>query len=777
MKRAWVLLSLLLASNAHAAADYAIRWDCVTYRSLGSTIGCHLVENGGGYFRVNGLPLPTWEYPSTFKTDGWGNEHLTMGAKLSSALLTVGQNRFHFGVFNSSGDPTGNIVDHEVNLYNAASQKLAHLFAVQLRGVDFEGDVDKNLSLRQVDPKLADALAQLEDAIRDAFDTAVKTASENANLARDLDQLSQLLDDVDALLAKGFDQLTPEDLAALLAKYPNLPKNVQDALVQLLRDLQADIEALRTEIDRVVGEFRTQIDGTDPLGAQPTPGGFDSRNPGSFSPQTNPDSIPVVSVPDVLGRDDFDDKNDPYAAYADEVLAQLDAVTSGDTVTNKDGFLNVYETWRENQRALERALKARATVSQREWGAFLRAQQRVFPFARRYLDGADWFKDAPVPQELRNLVDLVVAARFANHAKAIKSGLNRWGGAHPTPRQQIMIEVLLGIGGAAESLDEAAAQDPTAPATLKRWLDGAVTGVKEAGKVGIGFTPVGDFIDACEVFSGWESCIPGGTALTTTGRVLSGAGLVIGSGTLWRSAGKWLALTGKKVMHTTADFVDNMVGLAAAERREMVSRLKNLDGDAVAGLFDITGKEIRTLLDGLGDLAVDKLAKRLKGAGLKELHAYSRVFDKSVLSAFSGILEQSGQFAVCKLPLLKGKTLVDVERILTDAGMKKLHVRPDQTTWVSQIATDLSVVRVSSGTNQRPFLHLKKEISAVYGQTEVGDIVCKVTDGNVPAAALPKAAREELNKWFHKQSLGNPTADERNALEDAWGELTHITLR
>lgn len=47
----------------------------------------------------------------------------------------------------------------------------------------------------------------------------------------------------------------------------------------------------------------------------------------------------------------------------------------------------------------------------------------------------------------------------------------------------------------------------------------------------------GDFIDLCEVVTGKELCNPLGEDLTVGDRMLSGAGLVIGSGQFWRTVG------------------------------------------------------------------------------------------------------------------------------------------------------------------------------------------------------------------------------------------------
>ncbi len=108
------LLVMLPPSLGWAGTPYSVHW--VFKQENPACEHATLTDNGGPYFQVNGTPLPTYEIPGTFMTLPDGSEINTAEAGFDSVLLSIGTNRFHFQVANSSGD------DSCVHAHNVATR-------------------------------------------------------------------------------------------------------------------------------------------------------------------------------------------------------------------------------------------------------------------------------------------------------------------------------------------------------------------------------------------------------------------------------------------------------------------------------------------------------------------------------------------------------------------------------------------------------------------------------------------------------------------------------
>ncbi len=86
--------------------------------------------------------------------------------------------------------------------------------------------------------------------------------------------------------------------------------------------------------------------------------GFNPDDPSNYG--LGPNDVPWVDVPDISNVPGaFDAGNDPYAAYADGVIASLQENVSGTKVIGRANFVAEVRAWRSNQKALEAAILAR----------------------------------------------------------------------------------------------------------------------------------------------------------------------------------------------------------------------------------------------------------------------------------------------------------------------------------------------------------------------------------------------------------------------------------
>jgi hypothetical protein len=609
------------------------------------------------------------------------------------------------------------------------------------------------------------------------------TASSAEQTAKKLDRLTELQNDIDDLLSKGFDALDPAVLDAVLTEYADVGPEVKAALEQLVADLKKDVQQYRDEIAQLVSTFAAQADAiTDGIVTGGARGhGFDPNNGGNYKPNGDTSNVPDVPVPQ-LGSDPFDETHDPYALYADSILGQLDGCVSGGEVKDRSKFQSVVRGWRDNQRIVEKALSLRAGISQKEWGAFLHAQSRVIGRVHLYMDDHDWFKDAPIPDELKGLVDGLLLVRMANQQRAVKEGLNLWYGPQPTPQQQLVIDALLAIlDGGVRSFDEATLEDPQVPRTMSKVLDGAVVVIEEVGKGVVYLSPVGPFISVCEIVTGQELCNPWGRPMSNGERVLSGA-MMFGGKIIWKAIGKVVKPAGKWVSNKLAAILGGFGDIALAERKLLIKRLA---AKSITELGDLTGKELKLLLDVLEDplirdKIINELAPALKGAGLKELREFKGVFKFATGGALDLALQSGKGAAALGLPALKRQGIGALRAKLTAAGFRPYAgvAGGGQEIWMH---ADQSLVRITkaTGTKVRPYYHFKKEITNAVGVFDQPSVLAKITDGG---AIVPEGAKglsgavAQLESWFRNKLSRAPTASELDALGNAWGVSSHIPI-
>lgn len=621
-----VTLGLLTFANpTRAATQYDILWNGHNHPYSCITPG--LATEGQPNFFVNDFPIPTYTVGGSL-TYGPGAQEFRISyhAPFSGTLFRVGHNDIQFA---SSVDGNPDCAVSDDTIYLNPSHRL--LFALATHGPNIQGATDIDLSLREVDPNLADALDNLKRAIRDT-DASLRAKGEIAD--QTTARLEELQAELDELLAKGFDEISPEALDALLAQFDGLPPDVRDALVGFLRDLQRDIAELRTEIARVASVFADRVHNVDGV-ADGAPG-FDPQDPGGFTPIATGDP-PPIDIPEVLGDDPWNGSHDPYAQYADEVLETLQATVHDGAVVQRATFLQIYGAWRYNIQTLENILQQRSTVTVREWGAFLDAKGRVLGFLEQYIDRDGWMRDAPVTPQLRAMIeflkDLDAAYRFKLRAQALQLAINLWNRDSLTERQNALLDILVLFD---EAMRARIAQDAPAEREDGFWskmeeiADVAIT----VADVAVSFTPVGHFLDLCRAISGRALCIAG-DQLTTAERVAYGAASVIGGGAVWKAAAGKVRPAAAAIVRTVGDALDNVV-----KRRPQQGIVEIIEhaGGAKTYVHE-SGKAVRYSREGFPDFSPYKYKGSAGKAEVEIELSGSRSADETAANVKAGFEE------------------------------------------------------------------------------------------------------------------------------------------
>ncbi|WP_437876185.1 hypothetical protein [Sorangium sp. So ce513] len=520
------MLAWLSPSFARAGTPYTILWS--SHHDPSSCGIPELEREGTAIFRVNQTSLPTYGVPGALQSHGDGSQSNTREAEFDSVLLRMGRNDFHFGVHTVRG---GDWCTHAHDVVHLVSEPLGlnkPLFNIRRDGTGFEGSTDVDLSLAEINPKLARDIAELEVRVARLMTELLRDAARVADLRAKMDLLRQLDTELHDLVQRPLDEISRTDLDAILDRYEDVvDADTRAAMQQLVDDLKKSVSDLESELARLLDEFGAQADEVADLATQDARAeAWEPDDPWSYA--LGESEVPWVEVPDVAEVDGaFDEGRDPYAAYADAVIAALEAAVSGGAVVARVDFVANVRAWRENSAALEIALRDRMGVSLAETNAFLKAQSRITAVVRRYMDASDWFVDSPVPADLRAVVDTVLKPRFDALADQMKDSLNLWTGGALDLEQTQLYQTISAFAGAMSTVGEGV----EAYAGVMQTLVHATT------RIGVGFVPVvGPALDLCEAVTGKAWCLPSGQELSDEERIFSGLGFGLGAvGPMWRA--------------------------------------------------------------------------------------------------------------------------------------------------------------------------------------------------------------------------------------------------
>jgi hypothetical protein len=513
------LFCLLLSSAAQAGTPYTIRWDLTEEDPTCETAALG-ASDGEPFFHVNDTPLPTHEIPGALMTQPDGSQSNTAEAGFDSVLLHLGGSSFAFAVANSSG---ADQCVHSHNVVTLVSPTLGvtrTLFNVRRDGTAFSGLTSVSLSLQEINPALAQAIATLEVAITNERALLAANASKVADLAAQQSTLQQLDTELHDLIARPLDEIAQIDLDAILDRYAGLvDAATKAALERLINDLKQSVVELENELASLIDSFGAQADAVADLATQAaTASGFKPDDPTSYG--LGPGSPASVDIPDISSvAGAFSPGNDPYATYAAAAIAALQADVANGKVTARADFVANVRAWRANEAALQQALALRVSLSQAETNAFLNGQNSVTQYVQTFMDASDWFKDTSAPPELRAYVDGVLKQAFNGLSDEMKDRLNLQNEDTIDLAQTQLFQTISAFGGAMSALGDQAAP----------YVDVMQMLVAATERVGVGFVPfVGPALDLCECVTGKEWCLPSGKDLSPTQRVFSGAGVAIG---------------------------------------------------------------------------------------------------------------------------------------------------------------------------------------------------------------------------------------------------------
>ena len=518
---AWLMVLMLLApAVARAGVPYRVQW-LITQENPACESADLAKFDGAPFFRVNDTPLPTKQLPGALVNNPDGSQSNTAEAPFDSSLLSPGTNNFLFDVTNETGD---NSCVHSRNIVTLLSAPLGlskTLFNVRRDGTAFLGSSNAHLALAEINPPLAKDIAMLEAAIGAERAALVRNAANIKDLAAKQSILQQLDTELHDLVNRPLDEIAQTDIDAILDRYAGVvDAATRAALEQLLADLAQSAADLKAQLASLIDEFGAQADAVIDLITQDAQAaGFSPDDPTSYG--LGAGEVPSIDVPDISSvAGAFSPGNDPYAAYADKVIASLAADVENGKVTGRADFVATVRAWRANDKALGDAVKARAMVSQAETNAFTNAHNSVVQYLQTFMDASGWLKDTSAPPALRAYLDGALKLGFAGLSDEMKDNLNLQSKDTIDLSQTQLYQTISAFGGAMSTIGDG----------VSAYADVMQVLVTATSRIGVGFVPfVGPALDLCECVTGKMWCLPTGKELTTGERIFSGAGVAVGS--------------------------------------------------------------------------------------------------------------------------------------------------------------------------------------------------------------------------------------------------------
>jgi hypothetical protein len=391
--------------------------------------------------------------------------------------------------------------------------------------------------------KIKDLLAKLESI----HATLWKAAFDSYFTLNQLCRLEGLTAKLNEWLDKGLDQLNSGNLADTLKDYGDFGE-AQAEIDALLTMLNKNLTQLKQDLEGLTTQFSARTNNiVSGVVSAATNYGYDPIASNNYIQESTINDQADITIPEISPEAPlpFDLGNNQYDLDATNCIAQLNNLTNGGTVTDRAGFIRIVLLWKDTQEAIRFSLHERATASANEYAAFLNAQQRVITFLSSYLDENMWYRDTPIPIAIRQIIDnwgwgvdenMQPWPYFVN-ARYLKYAFEEWYGTL-SPEQMLFLNLLPGTQDYVQAVAymiKSADQEELSevlPAS-----DDLMESLAYAGaRIGTGFIPiVGTFLDFCEMVSGYEYCTPSGRELSTFERSMSGFGVVIGNGALWRT--------------------------------------------------------------------------------------------------------------------------------------------------------------------------------------------------------------------------------------------------
>ncbi len=510
MKKLLFFVSTFLSSLSLANhTSFEIHW----YASENSSATAIQRAPGEIFLYMNENSIPFYTLPGTirYKRDGYVLQSISSG-QVPGSTLRVGVNnvRYTFALVGTDFLKSGTFESILFQNLRGQRSQICHTFMAAGQRAVGSCQSQFQMTLDELDPLLAQQLRDLAKQLAEMQKfSKVDEFQERFKLAE------SLLKDLES---KEFSQLVDSDYAAFTRAHEtilNLRKDI--GLLQLeIANTQAIIkENLQTKHAIILDELKKE--------------GLESLEAPVLELQFNFHETPTAPNCDAS---EFNHDDSIYRNYANSVLDKLQA---GLASNDRLGFLTEVKAWTNNVATYEKIALGRKYFSKQEWQAYQQQYDRVLHFIDKHVDKDLWFKDSPVPVEVRQSLKEEMHEIAPVESSDLESALKKLSAKELTPEQRRSIETVQALALLAKELVKSAKSAIDAISEFQEQVRQTTkviaSGISCVVQAQLS-SRVGSFY---ELVTGKSQC--DGSDLSVAERIISGVELALGSPKLLTALG------------------------------------------------------------------------------------------------------------------------------------------------------------------------------------------------------------------------------------------------
>lgn len=230
--------------------------------------------------------------------------------------------------------------------------------------------------------------------------------------------------------------------------------------------------------------------------------------------------------------DDFNSDSNIYKTYADKVLDKLE----GD-LRNKDriSFLRQVDLWTKTIPNYETIALNQQKFSKKEWDAYSHHYDRVAKYIDTLVDKDLWFKDTPIPIEVRKAFKEELAELAPTESSSLESSLKRLSSTSLTEQEKRGIELVQALVFVGKELAKSTHNAYEAVQEFKDFLKETTDALGRGAKCLSQAQVSGRIGSLYELFSGKDQC--DGSELSFVGRTMAGVEIALGTPKIFKVLG------------------------------------------------------------------------------------------------------------------------------------------------------------------------------------------------------------------------------------------------
>ena len=571
-----ILLFLCFAVLSHSAIAGDVEFEIHQFASEEVNASAIQAYPNIAFVHLNGRPIYFNTVPGSvrYKQSNVNSVAFSISwGKGPSSYLEVGTNTlaYSYGIVDTAYITAG---WHETVLSQRESGRLREICRTKMTAgqparVSCASQFNK--TLEKLNPRLAREIWELQRDIQSLIKYVnVDEFQERFALAESLLQ---------EIAVKNFSELTEEKFASF--------QRARDAV----GSLKKDIKELEREIQETQSQIRQNLVGkktliADELKREGVDDTSDAQPTFQFSSRLY-SGCSGEGTCDAGGN--FRPQGSIYQDYADQVLGKLRSAINGN---DRLGFLTEVKVWTQQAVTLERIALERERFSMNEWEAYQSAYHTVSDFVDQHVDQDLWFKDSPVPVEVRKAFKEELAEVAPAESSDLESALKRLSSKNLTEQEKRGIELVQALVFVGKELAKSARNAYDAVQEFKGFLKAATDAIATGAKCLTQAQMSGRIGSLYELFSGKDQC--DGSELSFVGRTMAGVEIALGTPKVFKILGSVVGIgilaKGSKAadaVKASNVVVDSLkkLDIAADQTKNFLATLKKFKIDPAAVKF------------------------------------------------------------------------------------------------------------------------------------------------------------------------------------------------